>query len=115
MDLSTEKWLPVLFSDGEKTKVALCDILDNRIQDLAFPRADFQGAAWQMLIGILQCTIAPEDKEEWGDVWNEGIEPERWQRALRASLPLCSSANESLPFYKVTIPLIQNIAPLPGC
>ncbi|MDI8506884.1 type I-E CRISPR-associated protein Cse1/CasA, partial [Salmonella enterica subsp. enterica serovar Lubbock] len=50
MNLITEKWLPVIFSSGEKTRISLRDLLDNRIQDLAYPRPDFQGAAWQMLI-----------------------------------------------------------------
>lgn len=43
MDLTKEKWLPVIFSNGDKKKISLRDLLDNRIQDLAYPRADFQG------------------------------------------------------------------------
>ncbi|MDJ3747263.1 type I-E CRISPR-associated protein Cse1/CasA, partial [Salmonella enterica] len=82
MDLTKEKWLPVIFSNGDKKKISLRDLLDNRIQDLAYPRPDFQGAAWQMLIGILQCTVAPEDKEEWADIWHDGIEFEQWEKAL---------------------------------
>ncbi|WP_139764193.1 type I-E CRISPR-associated protein Cse1/CasA, partial [Salmonella enterica] len=35
MNLITEKWLPVIFSSGEKTRISLRDLLDNRIQDLA--------------------------------------------------------------------------------
>lgn len=114
MDLSTEKWLPVLFSDGEKTKVALCDILDNRIQDLAFPRADFQGAAWQMLIGILQCAIAPEDKEDWGDIWNEGIEPEEWQRALRVLSPALQFGEQKPSFLQSYDPLDTEYSTIAG-
>ncbi|VEA33014.1 CRISPR-associated protein Cse1 family [Salmonella enterica subsp. enterica] len=83
MDLTKEKWLPVIFSNGDKKKISLRDLLDNRIQDLAYPRADFQGAAWQMLIGILQCTVAPEDKEEWADIWHESIEFEQWEKGVK--------------------------------
>ncbi|MBZ6728451.1 MAG: type I-E CRISPR-associated protein Cse1/CasA [Klebsiella grimontii] len=83
MDLTREKWLPVIFSSGEKKKISLLDLLDNHIQDIAYPRPDFQGAAWQMLIGILQCTVAPEDKEEWADIWSDGIECENWILALQ--------------------------------
>lgn len=43
MDLTKDKWLPVIFSNGDKKKISLRDLLDNRIQDLAYPRADFQG------------------------------------------------------------------------
>ncbi|MDI5434816.1 type I-E CRISPR-associated protein Cse1/CasA [Salmonella enterica subsp. enterica serovar Kentucky] len=38
MDLTKEKWLPVIFSNGDKKKISLRDLLDNRIQDLAYPR-----------------------------------------------------------------------------
>lgn len=87
MDLTREKWLPVIFSNGEKTKISLNDLLDDSIRDVAYPRADFQGAAWQMLIGILQCTVAPEDKDDWDDIWREGIEPEQWEAALQTLSP----------------------------
>lgn len=43
MDLTREKWLPVIFSSGEKKRISLSELLDNNIQDLAYPRADFQG------------------------------------------------------------------------
>ncbi len=43
MDFTKEKWLPVIFSNGEKTRISLRELLDNRIQDFAYPRPDFQG------------------------------------------------------------------------
>ncbi|EHE3672031.1 type I-E CRISPR-associated protein Cse1/CasA, partial [Salmonella enterica subsp. enterica serovar Schwarzengrund] len=98
MNLITEKWLPVIFSSGEKTRISLRDLLDNRIQDLAYPRPDFQGAAWQMLIGILQCTIAPEDKEEWADIWHDGIEFEQWEKALN-TISLALQFGEQKPSF----------------
>lgn len=83
MDLIQDKWLPVILFTGEQRRISLHDLLDDAIQDVAYPRADFQGAAWQMLIGILQCTVAPEDKDDWQDMWDEGIEPEQYSQALR--------------------------------
>ncbi|ECD2969728.1 type I-E CRISPR-associated protein Cse1/CasA [Salmonella enterica subsp. enterica] len=98
MNLITEKWLPVIFANGEKTRISLRDLLDNRIQDLAYPRPDFQGAAWQMLIGILQCTVAPEDKEEWADIWHESIEFEQWEKALN-TISLALQFGEQKPSF----------------
>ncbi|EFR3174121.1 type I-E CRISPR-associated protein Cse1/CasA [Salmonella enterica] len=98
MDLTKDKWLPVIFSNGDKKKISLRDLLDNRIQDLAYPRADFQGAAWQMLIGILQCTVAPEDKEEWADIWHESIEFEQWEKALN-TISLALQFGEQKPSF----------------
>lgn len=82
----------------KKTRISLRDLLDNRIQDLAYPRPDFQGAAWQMLIGILQCTIAPEDKEEWADIWHDGIEFEQWEKALN-TISLALQFGEQKPSF----------------
>lgn len=83
MDLTQDKWLPVILFTGEKRRISLHDLLDEAIQDVAYPRADFQGAAWQMLIALLQCTVAPEDEDDWKDIWDEGIAPEQYSRVLR--------------------------------
>jgi CRISPR system Cascade subunit CasA len=88
MDLTKDKWLPVRLVTGEKTKISLAGLLDNAIRDVAWPRADFQGAAWQMLIGILQCSIAPEDEHDWGEIYEEGIEQANWESALSTLSPV---------------------------
>ncbi len=82
MDLLKEPWLPVVLDSQQQRKISLSDILDNQIRDLACPRADFQGAAWQLLIGLLQCTVAPEDGDDWQEVWQQGIDSQQWQRSL---------------------------------
>ena len=115
MDLTREKWLPVVLYSGKHTKIALTELLDNQIRDVAYPRSDFQGAAWQMLIGILQCTIVSEDKDDWEDIWNEGIEPERWEEALQALSPVLNLVSKSPRSCKVLILWIANMVPLPDC
>lgn len=114
MDLTREKWLPVIFSSGEKKKISLLDLLDNQIQDIAYPRPDFQGAAWQMLIGILQCTVAPEDKEEWGDIWNEGIESEQWEKALKTISPALQFGEQKPSFLQSFDPLDSEYGSVAG-
>jgi CRISPR system Cascade subunit CasA len=46
-------------------------LADPEVRDIAFPRADFDGAAWQLLIGLLQTAYAPEDYEAWEALWKE--------------------------------------------
>lgn len=71
--LITDKWLPVVYMDGSKGKISPLELCDERIENIDCTRADLQGAAWQFLIGLMQSTIAPEDDDEWLDVWDEGI------------------------------------------
>ncbi|TKI04082.1 type I-E CRISPR-associated protein Cse1/CasA [Martelella alba] len=84
MDLIKEPWLPVIRVDGTKTKIPLIELLDNAVLDTAYLRADFQNASWQMLAGLLQCTVAPEDDDDWEEIWNDGIDPNDWQDGLQA-------------------------------
>lgn len=114
MDLTREKWLPVVLYSGKHTKIALTELLDNQIRDVAYPRSDFQGAAWQMLIGILQCTIVPEDKDDWEDIWNEGIEPERWEEALQALSPVLQFGEQKPSFLQSFDPLDSEYGSIAG-
>ncbi|WP_442801261.1 type I-E CRISPR-associated protein Cse1/CasA [Serratia rubidaea] len=80
--LCTEFWLPVIDRMGQRRKISPQQIFDSDIVELAWPRADFQGAAYQLLIGLLQTTLSPKDEEEWDDVWEEGVDVQRWHQAL---------------------------------
>lgn len=105
MDLITEPWLPITTRSGVKKKIAISDILDNDILDIAYPRADFQGAAWQFLIGILQCCVAPEDKEEWVEVWQSGINTTLWQQRLQTIAPAMQFGAQKPAFLQSYEPL----------
>ncbi|OCG11182.1 type I-E CRISPR-associated protein Cse1/CasA [Gilliamella sp. App6-5] len=71
--LLDEKWIPVIHFDGHVSKIKPSQIADETISDLAYFRSDFQGAAYQFLIGLLQTTFSPEDNDEWIDYWDDGI------------------------------------------
>ena len=105
MDLTTEGWLPVVMQDNARLKIPLTNILDDNIFDVSYPRVDFQGAAWQMLIGLLQTTVAPEDEEEWREVWKNGIDKQAWQKALPAIAP-------AMQFGAVKPAFLQSFEPL---
>lgn len=65
MNLIQEAWLPFRLQDGSTEVLPLAEIVRPEVIDLALPRADFQGAAYQLIIGLLQTVMAPEDRREW--------------------------------------------------
>lgn len=74
LSLLDEKWIPVIHFDGHHSKIKPSELIDETISDIAYFRPDFQGAAYQFLIGLLQTTFSPEDLDQWQDYWREGIE-----------------------------------------
>ncbi|AYL07663.1 type I-E CRISPR-associated protein Cse1/CasA [Enterobacter kobei] len=80
--LLSTKWLPVRFKDGSTGKFAPADLADENVIDIAATRPDLQGAAWQFLLGLLQSSLAPNNRESWEDIWEEGLKPEALQKAF---------------------------------
>lgn len=81
--LIADPWLPVIDRSGRRRKISPEQLFDNEIVELTWPRADFQGAAYQLLIGLLQTLVPPQDEEEWDEIWEQGIEPLRWQEVVK--------------------------------
>ncbi len=75
MNLINDPWLPIIREDGTTERIAPWQIAEqnNPVIDLDAPRADFRGALYQFLIGLLQTTLAPDDADEWSDIWDEGL------------------------------------------
>ncbi|HID7803060.1 TPA: type I-E CRISPR-associated protein Cse1/CasA [Proteus mirabilis] len=65
MNIIKQPWLPFRFSNGKIETLPISAISDPNIFDFALNRADFQGAAYQFAIGLLQTIFAPEDEDEW--------------------------------------------------
>ncbi len=65
MNLLNNAWLPFRLKNGEEKNLPIDQITDPDIIDLALPRADFQGAAYQFIIGILQTVFAPKNAKVW--------------------------------------------------
>lgn len=82
MQLLTTPWLPVIYRNGTQGKMAPVDLANEEIVDIAATRADFQGAAWQFLIGLLQTVLAPRDGFGWDDVWDGGLSAQRLKDAF---------------------------------
>ncbi|MGB0468229.1 MAG: type I-E CRISPR-associated protein Cse1/CasA, partial [Pontibacterium sp.] len=69
MNLLTSSWVPMRLRDGSIKSLPVKYLADPDVVDLAFPRADFQGAAYQLLIGLLQTTYAPDDTDAWVELF----------------------------------------------
>ncbi|BCX89973.1 CRISPR system Cascade subunit CasA [Methylomarinovum tepidoasis] len=69
MNLLDTPWIPVRRSDGSRTLIRPAEITDSDKPAVALdsPRADFNGALAQFLIGLLQTCYAPKDDGEWED------------------------------------------------
>lgn len=84
VNLINDAWIPAIRVDGSRCKIAPWQIAeqDNPIVELAAPRADFQGALYQFLIGLLQTVFPPEDHDEWLEYWQTPPAPDALREAL---------------------------------
>lgn len=64
MNLITDPWIPARTRAGTRT-IRPAEIVDPEVIGLAFPRADFNGAVTEWLIGLLATTAAPADDRAW--------------------------------------------------
>jgi len=81
MNLITDRWIPVIRQNGQPDTISPWQITeaDNPVVEITAPRPDFQGALYQLLIGLLQTCFAPEDEDQWLDYWTKMPEPEELQ------------------------------------
>lgn len=85
MNLLTSDWIPVFRQNGAEEIVSPAAIgeLDNPILEINAPRADFQGALYQLLIGLLQTTFAPEDQSSWRARYQTPPSPDELTKAFQ--------------------------------
>lgn len=85
-NLITDPWLPVRRLSGAQSVVRPADItssfMDDPILALDFPRPDLNAAVTEMLIGLLACVMAPDDDEQWADLWGAPPPPDELHARL---------------------------------
>ncbi len=79
-NLIDEPWLPMRRRSGVVEHVqpwrVTEGIADDPFAAFAWPRPDFNGAAHELLIGLLSTAAAPEDDEEWKNWWRAPPAPD---------------------------------------
>lgn len=81
-NLLIDPWLIAKNQQVEQQPLSVSQIVDPAIQDLYAPRADFKGALYQFLIGILQTAFAPVDRKEWLKYWQSPPTQDELEAAL---------------------------------
>ena len=80
-NLIKDPWIPVQLKNNQQQLIAPWQITHPDIIAIRSPRADFDAALIQFLIGLLQTTCAPKDKDQWAD-WLEEPPTETTLKAL---------------------------------
>lgn len=80
-NLLSAPWLPVIHRSGMRSTIRPSEIalgIDiDPIVSIAWPRADFCGAALEFLIGLFYTCAAPGGDEEWEEWWLNPPSPEK--------------------------------------
>ncbi|WP_374337469.1 type I-E CRISPR-associated protein Cse1/CasA [Leeia sp.] len=63
-------WLTLRGHDEHLSPGSVLDIVNPDVADLHAPRADFRAAQYQLLIGLLQMALLPEDHDDWLVRWH---------------------------------------------
>ena len=102
MNLIRDKWMPVVQHDGIQAKIAPWQIAerDNPVMELTAARADFQGALYQFIIGLLQTAFAPEDHDEWLQYWQAPPAPDALREAFQRYEPVFEIDNPKAAFMQ---------------
>lgn len=82
LNLVQDPWLLFLLRDGSEKALSINNICNADVVDFALPRADFQGAAYQFAIGLLQTVFAPKDRREWHELYSQSPNIEVLQEAF---------------------------------
>ncbi|MBV1916044.1 MAG: type I-E CRISPR-associated protein Cse1/CasA [Pseudomonadales bacterium] len=90
MNLLLDQWLPVKTKNGDEITMKIAELggqTDNDFIEILSPRADFKGAIYQLLIGILQTAFAPKDGREWKKYWRNPPSKEELEQAFKRIEP----------------------------
>ncbi len=122
MNIINQPWLPFHFRNGEIKTLPISAISHPDIVDFALNRADFQGAAYQFAIGLLQTVFAPKNEDEWEEYFESPPSDEELKSAfskvahafnITGSAPLFMQDFSKLEEQK-NIPIAQLLIDAPG-
>jgi CRISPR system Cascade subunit CasA len=70
-NLLFDQWIPVKTSKGKHRTIRAYEIVQGDLSALDAPRADFNAALMQFLIGLLQTALAPKNPNEWRNLFKQ--------------------------------------------
>ncbi|MBV1932820.1 MAG: type I-E CRISPR-associated protein Cse1/CasA, partial [Porticoccaceae bacterium] len=127
MNLISDQWLPVRERNGQKTTIKIAEIAGENghdIVEIIALRADFKGAIYQLLIGILQTAFAPKDSREWKKYWRNPPSQAELEQAFKRIEPAFDLNTENgtpafmqdfdLPYEKKDVPVGKILIEAPG-
>lgn len=108
-------WLPVERQSGS-TRIAPWQITDpnDPVLRLASPRADFNGALLQFLIGLLQTACPPADDAQWAEWLEQPPSPERLEVAFEPHAHAFELQGPPPTFMQAYEPLEGESKPISG-
>ena len=86
MNLLRDDWISIRRRSGSTVKIAPVRLTaggEDPAVEIEAPRADFRGALYQFLIGILQTVLAPRDLRDWRKLWDEPPGEEELHEAFK--------------------------------
>jgi CRISPR system Cascade subunit CasA len=115
VNLVKDPWLPFRLRDGNEQILPITAICNPEVEDFALPRADFQGAAYQFAIGLLQTVFAPSDRYQWKERYQQPPSASELQQVLDRAAHAFNVTGESPLFMQDFDPLNDvKAAPVAG-
>ena len=85
LNLVTDAWFPVLTVDGERRTIRPDQIAEDGVAWPDWPRADFNLAAYELLIGLVHLADPPRNVREWSK--RRRPDPERLRERMAPLAP----------------------------
>ncbi len=82
MNLLKQKWINVSLRNNPKDVITASELGSEDVIDIRTPRADFRGALYQFLIGLLQTAFTPESLKEWRRWWRDPPDAKTLEQAF---------------------------------
>ncbi len=127
MNLINDQWLPIREKKGGERIIRISELggdTGKSLLEVLPPRADFKGAIYQLLIGILQTAFAPKDSREWKKYWRNPPSQAELEQAFKRIEPAFNLNAENgtpafmqdldLPYEKKDVPVGKILIEAPG-
>lgn len=109
MNIIKDPWLSFKMRNGSVKTLPMTAISDPEVVDFALPRADFQGAAYQFAIGLLQTVFAPKDKYQWRDYYRQPPSMDELQKAFNSAAHAFQVTGDG-PLFMQDLDSLENVA-----